>query len=85
MHDGRDELARCQYGCDAAFIVSNRQRAESCRTGRLGVYRGKPAHPGGYNPGSSQSQGYASGLQSQGYGARTSQQGPSYSQGVPQD
>jgi len=78
-------------GCFAGRSIANRSarqqqlEQQNPQNGNQAYTSGGVHAPSGYTPGSSQSQGYASGPQGQGYGARTIQQGPSYGQGMPQN
>ncbi len=78
-------------GCFAGRGIANRSarqkqlEQQNLQNGNQGYTSGGVPAPGGYNPGPSQGQSYAPGPQNQGYGARTTQQGPSYGQGVPQN
>jgi len=78
-------------GCFAGRGIANRSarqkqlEQQNLQNGNQGYTSGAVPAPGSYNPGLSQSQGYASGPQGQGYGARTTQPGPNYGQGVPQN
>lgn len=78
-------------GCFAGRGIANRAarqkqlEQQSLQNGNQGYTSGTVRAPGGYSPGSSQNQGYVSGSPSQAYGARTTQQSPGYTQGVPQN
>ncbi len=78
-------------GCFAGRTIANRSarqkqlEQQSLQNGSQGYTANGAQAPSGYNPGPSQNQGYAPGAQGQGYGQRTIQQGPSYTQGVPQN
>ncbi len=75
-------------GCFAGRGIASRSarqkllEQQNLQNANAGYTPGGVPALGGYNPGSSQGQGYVAG---QGYGARTTQQGPNYGQGVPQN
>ncbi len=78
-------------GCFAGRSIANRSarqkqlEQQNLQNGNQGYTSGAAPAPGGYNPGSSRSQSYTSGPQGQGYSARTTQQSPGHTQGVPQN
>lgn len=78
-------------GCVAGRGIANRSarqkqlQQQNMQNGNQDYTSGAGRAPGGYNPGPSQNQGYVSGSPSQAYGARTIQQSPGYTQGVPQN
>ncbi len=78
-------------GCFAGRGIANRSarqkrlEQQNLQNGNQDYTSGAVRAPGSYGPGASQSQGYAPGSPGQAYGGRTTQQSPSFTQGVPQN